>query len=405
VVPSRQTPRPAATPGRSRRAFGLVAFAFAVTMVGTTLPTPLYPIYERTIGFSGLVVTVVFAAYAAGVIAALLLLGRLSDEVGRRPVLLAGLGLSAASAVLFLAAGDLAALLAGRVLSGLSAGIFTGTATAALLDLAPSGDAGRATLVATAANMGGLGCGPLLAGLLAQYAPLPVRLCFVVDLALVALAGAGLLVVPETVDVRPGARLRLQGLLVPPGGRATFVRAASAAFAGFAVLGLFTAVAPAFLGQVLGLPDHALTGAVVFAVFASSLAGQLALERLSAARALPTGCLLLVAGMGVLGAALDLHLLGLLVAGGVLAGFGQGLSFRAGLALVNATAAADERGAVASSYFVVAYVAISVPVVGVGLLAQATSLQSAGLVFCGLVAALGLAVAVSLAGRRHQLAD
>jgi predicted MFS family arabinose efflux permease len=365
-------------------------------MLGTTLPTPLYPIYEQRIGFSSFMVTVVFAAYAVGVIAALLLFGRLSDEVGRRPVLLAGLGLSAASAVLFLLAGGLALLLAGRVLSGLSAGVFTGTATATLLDLAPADRRGRATLIATAANMGGLGCGPLLAGLLAQYAPLPVRLCFLVDLVLVALATAGITRIPETVDDRRSARLRLQGLLIPTGARALFVSAATAAFAGFAVLGLFTAVAPAFLGQVLNLPDHALTGAVVFAVFAASLAGQVALERTTPRVALPAGCLALVAAMGLLAAALALHALALLVAAGILAGFGQGLSFRAGLASVTAAAAVEERGAVSSSYFVVAYVAISIPVVGVGLLAELASLETAGLVFAAAVAALALAASLSL---------
>jgi MFS family permease len=383
----------------TRRAFGLVAFAFAVTMVGTTLPTPLYPIYQQRFGFSGLVVTVVFAVYAAGVIAALLLLGRASDDVGRRPMLLVGLGLSAASAVLFLLAGGLGLLFAGRVLSGLSAGVFTGTATAALLDLAPAGDRGRATLVATAANMGGLGCGPLLAGLLAEYAPWPARLVFVVDLALVGLATACVMRIPETADVRPGARPRLERLLVPREGRGVFVRAATAAFAGFAVLGLFTAVAPAFLGRVLGLPSHALTGVVVFAVFAASLGGQLGLERLPERVALPAGCLTLVLGMGLLAAALELELLGLLIAAGVVAGLGQGLSFRAGLAAVGAAAPPGRRAAVASSYFVVAYVAISIPVVGVGLLAQLTDLRAAGVAFSGMVAALALAVTLSLVNR------
>ncbi len=365
-------------------------------MLGTTLPTPLYPIYEQRIGFSSFMVTVVFAAYAVGVIASLLLFGRLSDAVGRRPVLFAGLGLSAASAVLFLLADGLALLLAGRVLSGLAAGVFTGTATATLLDLAPPDGRGRATLIATAANMGGLGCGPLLAGLLAQYAPLAVRLCFLVDLVLLAAAIAGLVLVPETVESRTGGRLRVQGLLVPNGAHALFVRAATAAFAGFAVLGLFTAVAPAFLGQVLRLPDHAVTGAVVFAVFAASLAGQLALERTTPRVALPAGCLALVAAMGLLAAALELHVLALLVAAGILAGLGQGLSFRAGLASVTGAAAAEERSAVASSYFVVAYVAISIPVVGVGLLAELATLQTAGLVFAAGVTGLALAASLSL---------
>ena len=161
-----------------RRAFVCVAFAFAVAMLGTTLPTPLYPIYREEFDFSNLTITVIFALYAAGVIAALLLFGNLSDAIGRRRALLPGLALSAASAVVFLLADGLPLLFTGRILSGLSAGIFTGTATATLVDLAPAGETQRATLVATVVNIGGLGLGPLLAGVLAQYAadPLHARL-------------------------------------------------------------------------------------------------------------------------------------------------------------------------------------------------------------------------------------
>jgi MFS family permease len=112
------------------------AFALAIVMLATTLPTPLYGLYRERFGFSELTITVIFATYAAGVIAALVLLGRLSDQVGRRPMLSAGLALAALSAVAFLVADRLDLLILGRILSGLSAGIFTGTATATLVDLA-----------------------------------------------------------------------------------------------------------------------------------------------------------------------------------------------------------------------------------------------------------------------------
>lgn len=144
---------------------------FAVCMAGTTLPTPLYSLYQDELGFSELMVTVVYAVYAFGVIGVLLLAGNASDAIGRRPVLLVGLGCAAASAVCFLCATALGWLFAGRLLSGLSAGLFTGAATAYVMELAPRQGSSRASFVATAANMGGLGCGPLLAGILAQYAP------------------------------------------------------------------------------------------------------------------------------------------------------------------------------------------------------------------------------------------
>ena len=185
-------------------AFWATTYAFWVTMLSTTLPTPLYLLYRQRFGFSELTVTVIFATYAAGVIAALLLFGRVSDVVGRRPVLILGLSMSAASAVVFLLAQGLAPLLVARFVSGLSAGIFTGTATATLVDLAGPERRGRATLVAAMANIGGLGCGPLLAGILAQLAPAPLRLSFWVDLVLLLPAFAGIVLMPETVRRQAG---------------------------------------------------------------------------------------------------------------------------------------------------------------------------------------------------------
>jgi predicted MFS family arabinose efflux permease len=384
-----------------RVAFAATAFAFALAMMGTTLPTPLYPLYRERFGFSELMITVIFATYAAGVIAALLLFGRLSDAIGRRPVLLAGLALSAVSAAVFLVADGLALLIAGRIISGSSAGVFTGTATATLVDLAAPERHARATLAATVANMGGLGCGALLAGVLSEWAGSPLRLTFCVDLALLVPAALGIQTMPEPVVPRSGLRLRPQGLRLPAEMRATFAQAAVAAFAGAAVLGLFTAVSPAFLGQTLGVTNRAAVGLVVFVVFAASTVGQASLQFVRERLALPAGCMVLIAGMGFLALALWLSSLTLLVLGAVVAGFGQGLSFRAGLAELNARSPAERRAAVASSFFVVMYLALALPVIGEGVLTQLVGLRAAGLTFAAVVAALA-AVALLLLWRGSQ---
>jgi MFS family permease len=373
-----------------------VAYAFAVTMVGTTLPTPLYPIYQTKIGFSDLIVTVVYAAYGAGVIAALLLIGPKSDRFGRRRVLLPGLVVAAASSVVFLLAESLAALFVGRVLSGLSAGAFTGTATATLLDLAPAQHRARATLIATAVNMGGLGLGPLLAGSLAEWAPDPLRTPYAVHLALLLPAAAAVWLMPETVTTGGRGRTPLINLGVPAEIRGTFIRAGTAAFAAFATMGLFTAVAPAFLGKLLHLPNHALSGAVVFLLFAASTAGQLAQMRFAVVVALRGGCACMIAGMSAIAAGLGAESLALLLVGAAVAGFGTGLSFRAGLASINEEAPAERRGELNSTFFLVAYLALSVPIIGVGVAGQAIGLRDAGLVFSGCVGLLALAVLLSL---------
>ncbi|MFF8833327.1 MFS transporter [Streptomyces sp. NPDC015131] len=388
----RARPRPARRPG-----YLAAAAVFAIGMAGTTLPTPLYGLYRAELGFSELMVTVVFASYAVGVILTLLLAGNHSDVAGRRPVLLCALGLAAASAVCFLLEGGLPALFAGRVLSGFSAGLLSGSGTVTVLELAPPGRRSRAGLAATAANMGGLGCGPLLSGLLAEYAPLPLALPFLAHLALVAVACAVVLLLPETVpDPRPRARPRPQGLYVPPAVRGVFTPSALAAFAGFSLLGLFTAVAPSFVSQMLGIGNLAVSGLVVFSVFLASTAGQSLTGRVSARAALPLGCGVLVAGLLLVGASLWAESLALMVAGAVCGGLGQGLAFRAALTAVGEAAPAAHRAAVISSFFVVAYTGISLPVVGVGALTMWLGLERAGLTFTACVTLLVLAVAVRL---------
>jgi MFS family permease len=392
------------------RALWLPAYAFAVVMLGTTLPTPLYPRYEREFGFSPLLITVIYGVYAAGVIAALLLLGGVSDQVGRRPALFASIILSAASAVAFLLAGGVWALLAGRILSGFSAGLCTGSATAALVDLKPDRRS-QASALATAVNLGGLGCGTLLAGVLATVGPAPLRLPFWVDLGLLLVAFAAVLRMVEPVR-RAGRQslparglparglaargLAVQRLHVPAPVRPTFIRAAAAGFAAFALFGLFSAVAPTFLATVLHQTSPALAGGVVFILFAASAAGQLAVPRIPAPAGLPAGCAGIIAGALLTGAALAASSLGLLIAGAIVAGTGQGIAVGSGLAALNTKTPTEHRGEVDSSYFVAAYAGVSIPIIGVGLLSQVISLRSAAYALIAFVTVVTAVSAASL---------
>ncbi|MBV8347859.1 MAG: MFS transporter [Mycolicibacterium sp.] len=373
---------------RSRVAFPLLAYAFTAIMIGTTLPTPIYALYSANMHFSVLTTTVVFATYAGGVLAALLVMGSWSDAVGRRPMLLLGAAFALASAIVFLAAGTVSLLLVGRALSGLSAGVYTGTATAAVIEAAPPAWHGRAAAVATIANIGGLGLGPLIAGLLVQYAPEPLRLSYLVHIALTVLAIVAVLIAPETSE-RSG-RVGLQRLSVPAEVRAVFLTASTAAFAGFAVTGLFTAVSPSFIADVIGIGNHAVAGAIACSIFAASAAAQVLAGRIEAQRAVALGCAVLVLGMVIIAMSLHVSSLTLLLVGAVVAGAGQGISFSRGLAAVAERTPPDRRAEVSSTYFVVAYVAIALPVVGEGLAAEAWGLRTAGIAFALAVSALAV---------------
>ena len=361
------TPRRRRLPVRRPVAFWLVAFLFTATMLGTTLPTPLYVIYQSQWHFSSGIVTIIFASYAAGVLGALLLAGRSSDQIGRRPVLAAALAFSAISAVVFILAPSLGWLFVGRILSGLSAGLVTGTATAALTETYEGSSTRRASMVATAANMGGLGLGPLIAGLFAQYAPSPTVLVFEVDLVVLAVAAIGLLAVPETVTGRQKLDLRFTGLGIPVVGRSEFIAAGVAGFAAFTLLGLFTSLAPSFLGVVLHQHSHAVGGAVVFAIFGTAALAQLVLGRFPSRPVIGAGLGLFLVALALIVAALSQASMALFLAGTIVGGLAVGAVFIGSLSTANRLAPVEVRGRVVSTYFVFAYVGLTIPVIGVGI--------------------------------------
>jgi MFS family permease len=371
-------------------AFWLLALVLTVTMLGTTLPTPLYDIYQSRLHFSAALVTVTFAVYAAAVIATLLVAGRSSDQAGRRPVLAVALGASALSTIVFILAPDLGALIAARIVSGMSAGLMTGTATATLTELGPASASRRASLVATAANMAGLGLGPLVAGLFAQYGPDPTRLVFEFYLAVLAVAGLILLVVPETVPVRTRPGLRFAGLGVPERGRGEFIAAGVAGFAAFALLGLYSSLVPGFIAGQLHQSSHAVQGAVVFLLLAVGTVSQVALVPFSSRRVVLAGLGLFLAALGLIVAALAVSDMAVFLAGTVAGGVAVGAIFLGSLATANRLAPPDRRGHALSAFFVACYLGLIIPVVGVGVLSEFSGIFPAVLTFSILLATLSL---------------
>lgn len=379
--------------GGSRWAIAATAFAFFATMAGTTLPTALYSIYAVDLSFSSLTVTELFAVYALGVVVALLTFGRLSDQIGRRPVLLIALACAVVSSALFLLTPSLTILVIARVISGFSAGFMSGAGTAAVIDLFPPEHRGAGGMLAVAANSGGLAAGNLLGGVLASISSSAALVTpFAVHLGMCGLAIVGLWLLTQRPASHGPVRLQIQRLRVPVEIRGAFVRAVLASGAAFAVSGVLTAVTALFLAHDLHIDAHWVPGMIVFLIFAMMAAGQVVAGRVAPEFALLVGCLGLVAAAGFLAIALGWTLLTPLVIAAVVLGLAGGFCVNASLALTVERVQPAKRGEVSSAFFASLYVLLALPATGVGLLATVISLRHAGLVFAGVVAVLILAI-------------
>jgi MFS family permease len=356
--------------------FWLVGYAFTVVMAFAALPTPLYVLYAQRDHLSSTLITCVFAAYAVGVVISLFAVGHLSDWFGRRRMLLAALVLTLIAGGVFIAWTSLTALFIARVVSGLAVGIVTTTATAHLGELharhRPDATARRAQVLAVAANLGGIGLGPLTAGLLAQFAPDPLRVPYLVTEVMLVIATLALVLTPETVSRSEPWRYRMQRIAVPREARATFAAAALGAAVVFTVLGMFSALVPSFLAGALHQPSHAVAGAVASVVFLASAATQV-LDRSTGRDPLKRAVPVAVAGLIALTIGTWTAQLPVFVAGAVITGVGAGLVFKTLLATVAGVAPDHSRGEVLAAFFLAAYVGLAVPVVALGILGEFVS--------------------------------
>lgn len=385
-----------------RAALPLLGVIFAALMLGGTLPIPLYTLWAPKLGFGPLTTTLIFAAYTVGTIVALLTLARLSDEAGRRPMLLAAIASIAISTGLFLVADSVVVLLVARFLSGAAAGVVTATATAGLTDLDDRAGSTRSVRAATLANMGGLGLGPIVAGVLAQSAADPTRTVFWVYLVLLVPAVAAVWSLPETVSQPRPPRLTLRRPLLPPhGSRGRFVQAAALMFVAFSILGLFSSLVPAFLGNVLHEHNLAIVGLIVASAFLIGATTQLALGPDRARKALPVAPAILIAGLAGIEAGLWASSLGLFLAGTAVSGVAIGVAFKGGITVTHDIAEPQHRAGLTATLFLAAYTGLTIPTVTVGVLNQSMSARSATLIVATAVAVLAL-ITAALRGRRRE---
>jgi MFS family permease len=399
----------ASPPLSSRRhgiGFWLAGYVFAITMAFSAVPAPLYVLYQARDHFGTLLVTIIFSVYALGVAVSLFLAGHVSDWLGRRRILVIAVAVNMAAGVLFITWPAIPGLIIGRVISGISIGMLSATATAYLSELhsaaRPGAPRTRAETVATAASLGGLGLGPLVAGFLAQYAGAPLQVPYLVFEALMLAGCAVLLITPETVrSPEPKPRYRPQRIAVPAASRSTFYAAGAAVAVAFSLFGLFTSLAPGFISGTLHDHSHALAGAAAFIVFGAAALAQIATSRTSLRRQLGIGLGLLMLGLVLVTEAVWDPSLPVLLLGGALAGAGAGAVFKGGISTVLDIAPDETRGEALAGLFLAAYLGLAVPVIGLGFATQAFSARTALLGFSVLLAAVIALVARRLvAGHR-----
>jgi MFS family permease len=359
---------------RHRRSFWAVAFAFFTVMAFSTVPSPLYGLYRSRDHFSTFMITVIFAVYAVGVIAALLLAGHLSDIYGRRRLMLPALGIAIASAVVFLASKSLGGLLVARLLNGIAIGVVASAATAYLAELhaigRPDANPGQATLVASVVNVGGLGVGALVAGVLAQWVAHPLSVVYFVFLGALLVATIGIVLAPETREAaKPAPPYRPQRLSIPREARSRYIAAALSTFVAFAAIGLLVGLAGLFLRVTLHHPSVALAGGVVCVMFGAGVVAQVLTRTWPVKREFAAGMVALILGLGlaVLGVWLHPASLGLFIAGGALIGVGSGAIFRGAVGTVMSISPPEHAAESLTGVFLASYLGISVPVIGAGI--------------------------------------
>ncbi len=377
----------------NRAAYVLAATVIALGLFASVTPSPLYGTYSALWHFSPLTLTLIYATYAFGVLATLLLAGRVSDDVGRRPVLLAALGALTVSSVLFMLADSATWLFVARGVQGLATGAALSAGSATLLDLHPRRDSASVALTNGVAASAGLALGILVSSTLVEIGTAPRVLPYVVLLVLFAAAFVGAYLMPEPVHTRSRFRLTLERPSVPAVVRRPFVLAGLAVLSSWSIGGLFFSLGPELSAHLFDSTNALVAGAGVVALAGSATLSQLLLGRTAPWLGAMAGSIALSIGVLLIVVATATDSSATYIAGSILGGLGFGLAFLGGLRSLAAAIPSEHRAAVMSAFYVVAYASLSVPAVLAGLVVTHLGLQETFEIFGSVVAGIALLVA------------
>ncbi len=370
---------------RRRWALSFHAATLLTFLAASAAPTPLYHVYQETWHFSPILLTFIFSVYAFSLLTTLLIVGSLSDHIGRRPVVFAAILLQAASMLLFMLADSPSWLIAARIVQGIATGAASGAIGAALVD------ANKVTgpIVNSIAPLLGMAAGALGAGALVQFAPDPMRLVYMIIFAALIVQAILVWSTPETARSKPGAWASLKPHVgVPPQVRPSLIMITPINIAIWSLGGFYLSLMPSLVATATGIHSP-MTGGLTVAALTVSGAAAVFVRRQKAARAnLTFGVVTILAGLLAVMGGVHFGLVALLFAGTVIAGLGFGSSFLGAVSTIMPLAKPEERAGLLSAYYVQSYLAFSIPAIGAGFLSRAIGLGATADVYVVVIIAL-----------------
>ncbi|KIZ37106.1 MFS transporter [Rhodopseudomonas palustris] len=368
----------------------MTAFSFAAIVLliaGSSAPTPLYRLYQRSMDLTPLMITVVFAVYAFSLLAALLTVGGLSDYVGRRPVIFGALLLNAAAMVLFAGAGDVTQLILARAVQGPCVGAATTALGAAMLDT----NRQHGPLLNSVSPFLGMMIGALGSAALVSLAPDPLHLVYEVLLGLTVLMIALVWLMPESVDRKPGALASLRPRVsVPVQSRAVLLRITPANVATWSLGGFYLSLMPTVVASATGVTSPWVGGAVVATLMLIAAIVVGLFRHVPAERLIALGTSTLALGVAVSLVGIARHSVGVLFAGTAIAGVGFGSSFSGVLRALLPSAELHQRGGLLAAFYVQSYLAMSLPAIAAGLAMPLLGLATVAYLYGAVIIGLAL---------------
>jgi MFS family permease len=380
-------------------AFGGTGLAFGGLTFAAGAPTPLLVLFEHQWGFHAGILTVAFAIYAFGLLLSLLIVGSLSDYIGRRPVLVGALSIQLLAMVLFFFASNVEWVIVARAVQGLATGAAFSAFTAALVELAPARRRELGAVIGSVAPAGGIGLGALLTGAAVQFTGSPAKIVFA-GLALVTSLGIGVAILSaETVSRRPGALRALRPNLSIPGPAVReFLAAVPLQIGAWMFVGLFLGLIPTIIRGLFHINSGLLNGATVFTEPAAAAIVGLFIGRISPRTSNQSGGAAIIVGSAVVIAGIAARVLPLLVIGGLIGGVGWGSSYSGTLRMLSPLAERDQRAGLFAAVFTVAYLAFGVPVIIAGQLIPQFGLPSIAIAYCVAIVVVATAGLIAQAG-------